>query len=276
MQTRMVGVARMSLPDATRSDRVYPLLQNLDLENLAFATVQGVGNTLNIEEMNEDELRRLVLVNLARLTVSGEWNGLLSAGGGSPGQTLVGSTEVNGTGTSYNTVYNSMGTVHQATQNTTVLNNAYFVPFVAPRSATVDSLTVNCSTSDAGSSMDVGFYNMTEDGGVGSQISYATIDTTATGLRTQTSLSATLTFEKGTTYWMGWVKSAGSGTMATWSTSDGMAPLGVQRNDVNSGEAVLYYNPTVGSATALPTGTFSASDWRSSAYNVPCVGILWS
>jgi len=82
----MVGVARMSLPDATRSDRVYPLLQNLDLENLAFATVQGVGNTLAIEEMNEDELRRLVLVNLARLSVSGEWNGLLTAasGGGTP------------------------------------------------------------------------------------------------------------------------------------------------------------------------------------------------
>ena len=67
----------MSLPDATRSARVYPLLQNLDLENLAFATVQGVGNTLNIEELNEDELRRLVLVNLARLTCKQEWAGLL-------------------------------------------------------------------------------------------------------------------------------------------------------------------------------------------------------
>ena len=72
----------MSLPDATRSDRVYPLLQNIDLENLAFATIQGVGETLNIEEMNEDELRRLVLVNLARLTVAGEWDGLLTAGAG--------------------------------------------------------------------------------------------------------------------------------------------------------------------------------------------------
>ena len=74
----------MSLPDATRSDRVYPLLQNLDLENLAFATLQGTGETLNIEEMNEDELRRLVLINLARLSVKGEWSGLLAAGGGAP------------------------------------------------------------------------------------------------------------------------------------------------------------------------------------------------
>ena len=49
----------MSLPDATRSDRVYPLLQNLDLENLAFATLQGTGETLNIEEMNENFVVKL-------------------------------------------------------------------------------------------------------------------------------------------------------------------------------------------------------------------------
>ena len=35
-------------------------------------------NSISIEEMNEDELRRLILVNLARLTVKGEWNGLLT------------------------------------------------------------------------------------------------------------------------------------------------------------------------------------------------------
>jgi len=32
---------------------------------------------LSVEELNEDELRRLVLVNLARLTVKQEWDGLL-------------------------------------------------------------------------------------------------------------------------------------------------------------------------------------------------------
>ena len=66
------------LPEAEKkSPRVYTLLQNTDLENVTFATVQSVGNTISIEEMSEDELRRLVLVNLARFCVKGEWNGLL-------------------------------------------------------------------------------------------------------------------------------------------------------------------------------------------------------
>ena len=68
----------MPLPNAEKkSPRVYTLLQNIDLENVTFAQVQSVGNTISIEEMSEDELRRLVLVNLARLCVKGEWDGLL-------------------------------------------------------------------------------------------------------------------------------------------------------------------------------------------------------
>jgi len=68
----------MPLPDAEKkSKRVYTLLQNIDLENVTFANIQGVGNTISIEEMSEDELRRLVLINLARLCVKGEWDGLL-------------------------------------------------------------------------------------------------------------------------------------------------------------------------------------------------------
>jgi len=68
----------MPLPNAEKkSKRVYTLLQNTDLENVTFADIQGVGNTISIEEMSEDELRRLVLVNLARLCVVGEWDGLL-------------------------------------------------------------------------------------------------------------------------------------------------------------------------------------------------------
>ncbi len=51
------------LPDADKkSPRVYTLTQNTDLENLAFATMQSIGQPISIEEMSEDELRRLVLV----------------------------------------------------------------------------------------------------------------------------------------------------------------------------------------------------------------------
>ena len=74
----MGGAILSPLPNAEKkSPRVYTLLQNIDLENVTFAQVQSVGNTISIEEMSEDELRRLVLVNLARLCVKGEWDGLL-------------------------------------------------------------------------------------------------------------------------------------------------------------------------------------------------------
>ena len=73
----------MPLPDANKkSPRVYTNLQNLDLDNVTFANIQATGNPINVEEANEDELRRLVLVNLARLVTAGEWTGLLEAGGG--------------------------------------------------------------------------------------------------------------------------------------------------------------------------------------------------
>ncbi len=69
----------MPLPNASKkSPRVYTLLQNQQLGNVTFDTMKDVGKTINIEELNEDELRRLILINLARLTVDSEWDGLLS------------------------------------------------------------------------------------------------------------------------------------------------------------------------------------------------------
>jgi hypothetical protein len=70
----------MPLPDApAESPRVYKLLKNLDLETLAGDDDEMIntGNPISIESLNEDELRRLVLVMLARMCVKGEWDGLL-------------------------------------------------------------------------------------------------------------------------------------------------------------------------------------------------------
>ena len=70
----------MPLPDAPgESPRVYKLLKNIDLETLAADDdeMSGVGNPITIEMLNEDELRRLILCQLARLSVKSEWNGLL-------------------------------------------------------------------------------------------------------------------------------------------------------------------------------------------------------
>jgi len=68
----------MPLPDASaESPRVYKLFKNTTLENVTNDDITLVGDPISIEMLNEDELRRLVLVQLARLSVKQEWDGLL-------------------------------------------------------------------------------------------------------------------------------------------------------------------------------------------------------
>lgn len=76
----------MPLPDTNNwSSRIYELLKETDLENLSYAQFQAVAEKLFIEPENEDEMRRLVLVQLARMAVRGDWDGFLSGGsGGAP------------------------------------------------------------------------------------------------------------------------------------------------------------------------------------------------
>jgi len=59
------------------SPRVYKLLKTTDLENVTNSTVTSIGDPITIEELNREELMRLVLVNFARLSVKQEWDGLL-------------------------------------------------------------------------------------------------------------------------------------------------------------------------------------------------------
>ena len=71
----------MPLPNAqATSGRVYKLLKTESLETLnavdGAGTMARVGSPITIEKHNEDELRRLVLVFLARITTQGEWEGL--------------------------------------------------------------------------------------------------------------------------------------------------------------------------------------------------------
>jgi len=69
---------RMPLPDApAESPRVYKLLKNTSLADLTNDDITLIGDPISIEMLNEDELRRLVLVQLARLSVKQEWAGLL-------------------------------------------------------------------------------------------------------------------------------------------------------------------------------------------------------
>ena len=75
----------MPLPDAEKDRRLYELLKTQDLENLSYADFQAAAESVFVEDVNEDDLRRIVLIQLARMSVAGEWNGLLNAGGGGGG-----------------------------------------------------------------------------------------------------------------------------------------------------------------------------------------------
>jgi len=72
----------MPLPDADPDKRMYKLLKNIDLENLSFEQFQSTAQTVFAEPESEDTLRRIVLINLSRMAVAGDWNGLTTSGGG--------------------------------------------------------------------------------------------------------------------------------------------------------------------------------------------------
>jgi len=81
-----LGEIDMPLPDAPDySKRIYELLKETDLQNLSYSQFQGVAEKLFIEPENEDEMRRLVLVQLARMAVRGDWDGFLSGSAGTIG-----------------------------------------------------------------------------------------------------------------------------------------------------------------------------------------------
>ena len=269
MQTRVGGVA-VSLPDAKRSDRVYPLLQNLDLENLAFATVQGVGNTLNIEELNEDELRRLVLVNLARLTVAGEWNGLLTAASaGSFNAEITSADDISG---SY--PLNRLDATPPFGVNTG--NNAQssrdepmFYPFIAPESSTVDGIVVNISSA-AGSACNgvVAIYSDNDGVPYEKLGSDAIFDAETTGQVEQTSVGS-ITLVRGTQYWVGYTRSAA--VSFSWMCGGTTTPYFGPTDNLSSTWYLLWI-PSAGSDNVLPA-TVTATDLAPRGFARISVGI---
>ena len=196
----------MPLPDASKkSPRVYTNLQNLDLDNVTFANVQSTGNPIAVEEMNEDEMRRLVLVNLARLVCAGEWSGLLDAGGG--GGSILGI----GAGAKSSAVYSSLtkqgpfGRGSPDTAMTFNVNPAQYIPFIAPVTATMDSVTISVTTaSTGGTDMLMCVYNSDEDTGVPTtQLSdEVTVECSSTGY-IETAFSSAPDLEVGKLYYFG-------------------------------------------------------------------------
>ena len=72
----------MPLPNAEkRSNRIYPIIKGKTLEEIASGenpTIDNVGKPINVMLLNEDELRRLVLIKFAITACKADWDGFLT------------------------------------------------------------------------------------------------------------------------------------------------------------------------------------------------------
>jgi len=192
----------MPLPDANkRSPRVYTNLQNLDLDTVTFSNIQDTGNPIAVEELNEDELRRLVLVNLARLVVAGEWTGLLEAGGG------AGLVEVlpliASTGADQYDIGSTVpwGGSLISLQSLASFDQPICFPFIAPTTATVSAIGVEVTTAQAGKNVYVGIYSQDSNFLPSTRLGYVLITLEATGDIFQTSITGSIELTAGQQYW---------------------------------------------------------------------------
>jgi len=192
---------RMPLPDADkRSPRVYTNLQNLDLSTVTFSNIETTGDPIAIEEANEDELRRLVLVNLARLVCAGEWNGLLTAGGSEFNVELPKQSA-----STYSASYMvNVATAPPYGSNTVqgggVTTDMECWPFISPNSGDISKmyLGVNATVTNT---VSMAIYS-DDDGVPKTLLGYGDFDlSVSTGTVSQTSFSATITLTRGTQYW---------------------------------------------------------------------------
>jgi len=191
----------MRAEDRKPAKRVFPLLQNLQLSAVSFDQVQSVGDPISIEDMNEQELQDLVLVNLARLAVSGEWTGLLEAGGG------AGLVEVlpliASTGADQYDIGSTVpwGGSLISLQSLASFDQPICFPFIAPTTATVSAIGVEVTTAQAGKSVYVGIYSQDSNFLPSTRLGYVLITLEATGDIFQTSITGSIELTAGTQYW---------------------------------------------------------------------------
>jgi len=269
----------MPLPDADKkSPRVYTNLQNLDLDNVTFANIQATGNPIAVEEMNEDEMRRLVLVNLARLVTAGEWTGLLEAGGGGGGFT--------GELTKYNWdgdgdairifAQGPWGTIARALNQQVLQNDEIvLVPFIASTTGTISQVDLYVGTTDSGATgaLDVGFYSDNE-GVPETFLGEFVLDTTTSGQVTQTSSSEDIETVRGTQYWVGLYADNFDSTptfmvMEAGETASG--PIQVAEYGSVSIGNTIFKASAGGNATITDYTSFSPGP----AVNVVNIGVKW-
>jgi len=246
----------MPLPDAKPDRRIYELLKTTDLENLTFAQFQGVAQTVYAEQGAEDTLRRIVLLNLARLAVAGQWTGLTDSGSTSvfnpvlPSDTAAGARYIISQTPPW-------GSADQgATWNVSTASKPFYFPFVAPATGSVTEIGVQFTTAATGN-LYVGIYDTDSEGMADNRLVYATIAVTATGGVYQTSITGTGTLTAGSQYYYSInMDTGGSAPFLMAGTTENTQGVGLG-GTVNQNGIVFYDNAAT--AYAVPPASATSS-----------------
>ena len=241
--------------DRRPSKRVFPLLQNRDLDTVTFAQVQSTGNPISIEDMNEQEMFDLVLVNLARLVVSGEWTGLLEAGGG--GLKIANSTMKDGVYDQFNTAdappYGIYANYTEF-QTATWIDEIFFFPFVAQKTGTVSSLGLTFQLAGA---YELAIYDLDAEYMPNLLIVKGQLEATGAETVYQTSLTgfgggAAGTITEGETYWMSYLRVTGKTASKVTSTKGNYRTRVCATNSPSETTGNHLRNPDYDASTGPP------------------------
>ena len=239
----------MRSEDRQPSKRVFPLLQNLDLDSVTFAQIQSTGNPITIQDMNEQEMLDLIIVNLARLCTVSEWTGPLEAGGGggfAEMLPLVASTGADQYDIGNTPPWNGTTNVNKSVSP---FNDPHAYPFISPTAGSVSAIGISVTGAEAGDSLYVAIYSQDSNFLPSTLLGYATISLESTGVIYQTSLSATITLTAGQQYWFSVSLTASSSAWITASSSQ--------------------YQPVIGITATLTTKHYVVSDTAVGGYEVP-------
>jgi len=198
----------MPLPDADPDKRMYKLLKNIDLENLTFEQFQSTAQTVFAEPESEDTLRRIVLINLSRMAVAGDWNGLTTSGGGDAftWQNTADYNAASGYGGEFWNIAIQAPICSNAAATTVNHTSEYvfYNPFVAPFTGAPSACNINVTVATTSQNLYVGFFSGT-NGIPATMLGYATISTDSTGVQRVTSFTeastGSLTFTAGQMYY---------------------------------------------------------------------------
>jgi len=274
----------MRAEDRKPAKRVFPLLQNLDLDTVTFAQVQSVGEPISIEDMNEQEMVDLIIVNLARLCVESEWTGLLEAGGGSYLPVLPNTAIEAGSASDMYVVNGYAPYGNGSNTETRLYGSAYsdqifYYPFVAAADLDISNLEVYIIQAAVNPcNLLCGFF-ADSDGVPSTLIGKTSVDVTSTGAKVMTAFldsgdaSTTVSLVAGTQYWFAFGRDTAEEEFRFYGNSTYNSPMVRMMGAANFAPNAQSLLKTIAEALAIPASQ-TATDLESESATFPMTALI--